>query len=520
MAGRRRQQRWIYPVLLLSGLAIAGFGAFYTLDRSSSPGAPGGFFAFDPERATEAVASLSGMLAAVLGIIVTVVSIIVQLSAERFAGVTEMFFRDRTNMAVLSFYVLGCMWGIFVGFGVGHAFVPRASVIVMITVALIDFGIMAPYFAYVFDFLQPEQIIERLRKGATEIAERAATTADEERRAEGQATLLHTMSQLTDITINAIDSKDKIIAIAGVDALRELGVRYLELKPRAHASWFSVGHRIAENPDFVSMSAESRTQLEGERTWVEWKILRQYQAIYAEALRGMPDVAYVIAIDTRYLGEAAIARGDGFALELTRKFFNTYLRATLNAKDVRTAYNILNQVRQLGEAMLTAGLDETVVELAGHMKYYGHVSFGMKLGFVTETIAYDLGMLCERADERGSAIEGKLLATFLEVDQAASETETQEKSLRGVRKAQVKLAAYYLSRGQEPKARTIFEDMRHERPERLRSIRDELERVAEKDFWEVIDRGTNFDYLPPDRKALLPTFFSWFDTSQAEPPRV
>ena len=34
---------------------------------------------------------------------------------------------------------------------------------------------------------------------------------------------------------------------------------------------------------------------------------------------------------------------------LAVKFMNTYLRATLNARDVRTAYNVLNQYRQLAE---------------------------------------------------------------------------------------------------------------------------------------------------------------------------
>ena len=31
-----------------------------------------------------------------------------------------------------------------------------------------------------------------------------------------------------------------------------------------------------------------------------------------------------------------------------------------------------------------------------------------------------------------------------------------------------------------------------------------------KDFWEVIDRGTNFDYVDPQRKEKLRLFFSWF----------
>ena len=34
---------------------------------------------------------------------------------------------------------------------------------------------------------------------------------------------------------------------------------------------------------------------------------------------------------------------------------NSYLRATLNARDVRTAYNVLNQYRLLVEAMLRGG---------------------------------------------------------------------------------------------------------------------------------------------------------------------
>jgi hypothetical protein len=60
--------------------------------------------------------------------------------------------------------------------------------------------------------------------------------------------------------------------------------------------------------------------------------------------------------------------------------------------------------------------------------------------------------------------------------------------------------------------------MAHERPERLRSIRDELLGVVSKDFWEVIDRGTNFDYLDPSRRAKLGQFFSWFALEAA--PRL
>ena len=48
------------------------------------------------------------------------------------------------------------------------------------------------------------------------------------------------------------------------------------------------------------------------------------------------------------------------------------------------------------------------------------------------------------------------------------------------------------------------------RKERLRSIREELLGIESKDFWEIIDRGTNFDYLDQEHKEKLKFFFSWF----------
>jgi len=44
--------------------------------------------------------------------------------------------------------------------------------------------------------------------------------------------------------------------------------------------------------------------------------------------------------------------------------------------------------------------------------------------------------------------------------------------------------------------------------ERLRSIREQLTRVETKEFWEVIDRGRNFEYMPARQKAQMDTFFA------------
>ncbi|HEX8951895.1 MAG TPA: DUF2254 domain-containing protein, partial [Polyangia bacterium] len=253
--------------------------------------------------------------------------------------------------------------------------------------------------------------------------------------------------------------------------------------------------------------------------WLEYKVLRQYQSIYNEALGEMPDVNHLIAINTRYIAEQAMQCKDDDAIELAVKFFNTYLRATLNSQrwNVRTAYIVLNQYRQLAERMLDVGLTGRVDEIAFFFKYYAQIAHSMDLGFITETAAYDLATLCERAYGLRAPSHDAILKVLLEVDKEA-ESQTQEHTLRGVRKAQAKLASFYLVQGEDGDryARQIYDDMKDERPERLRSICDELLRIESKDFWEVIDRGTNFDYVDEARKTQLKVFFSWFPSLNKE----
>jgi hypothetical protein len=376
--------------------------------------------------------------------------------------------------------------------------------------------VMAPYFAYVFEFLQPENIIRRIQAEAVEASRRGAAAASEKQLSILQAQTLHSMEELTDITVNSISGKDRIIAIAAVDALRDFAIAYLGAKREARPEWFKVGAGIRKNPDFVSMAETSVNEMEKRNTWVEWKVLRQCQTIYHESLVNMRDVADVCAIDTRYLGEKAIAVDDHETLSVCVKFFNSYIRAALNARDVRTAYNVLHQYREMSEGLLRAGWHDKAAEVTEYFKYYAHISYRMQLPFVTETCAYDACALCELAHELKSPSERRMLETFLEVDQPSRDEEAEETGLRGVRKAQIKLATFYLVKGAEPLARRIFEDMRSERPERLRSIREELLRVASEDFWEVIDRGTNFDYLTPERRREMNTFFNWFPRLSGE----
>jgi hypothetical protein len=502
---------WLTPVAVLTALALAVFAGFYLLDHFVTGGGPAvsvdnalqRYVQFDPDKLTDAVASLAGIIAAVLGIVITVVSIVVQLSADRYTGVAHMFLRDRINVGVMAYFVVACVCGVWLSVSLHSDFVPRAALLAMMGATTIGLVLMLPYFAYVFWFLEPGNIIARISRDAARSAKGGA-----------QDSTLTAMEELTDITSNSISGKDKIIASRAIDALKDFTLSYFEMKPGMDATWFRIGAGIGANPDFVAMDRESLRDLEARRTWVEWKVLRQYLGIYNEALSAMPDVNYLIAIDTRYIGEAAAGKSDDEVVRTVLRFMNSYMRATLNARNVRTAYNVLNQYRLLLESLVRQRQGAFALEGVTHMNYYGHVSYDMNLTFVTETVAYDISALCQYAHEQGSPEQDEMLDQFLLLDQPTS-VKAQEQGLLGVRKAQVKLAAYYLKAGEQAKARRIADDMKDEPPERLQAIKAELERVESKDFWEIIDRGRNFEFMPPDQRAQMAAFFAWLNIVDA-----
>lgn len=512
---------WTLQTAVLASAALLVFWGFYALDflalpeaERSGAGPIGEYFAYDPDGLSDAIASLAAVNAAIFGIVITVVSIIVQLSSERYTGVARMFLRDRINLQVAAYYVVACVVSVWLSTTLRSAYVPEATLTAMLSVTTGGIVVMAPYFGYVFWFLEPQNIIARIRREAVRAAEHGAAGEGDAACAIAQGEALFALKELTDIANNSISGRDKIIASAAVDALKDVALGCITLKPQASPHWFKIGPKIRLNPDFVAMDPESLADLEARRTWLEWQVMRQFLGVYNDALGSMRDICNLIAIDTRYIGEAAVKAGDDELITLVLRYMNSYLRSTLNAKDVRTAYNVLNQYRKLVEALLVEGRHSAALEAVRHIKYYGLIGYDMHLNFVTETVAFDLAAIAQLASEVSSPVESLMLQEFLELDRPTN-SRAREKALVGARKAQVKLAVYYLSAGQEARARAIAADMREEPADRIDSIRAQLESVETKDFWEIIDRGRNLEYMPPEQRALLPRFFALLDEPQA-----
>jgi hypothetical protein len=466
--------------------------------------------ALDSERAGALLGVAGQLVAGVLAIVLTVASIVVELAATRYTSrITQLVVRHPTTFLLVSLYVVAtlvCLWlsGVPELATQGPPRFPRAGLVIGLALVSLCLATLLPYFGFLFDFLEPTNVIGRIR-GLAVGRIRGATRRT---RPGTRASVIEAIEELEDVARSARERSDRNISMAAISALAGLLREYAPLRERLPASWFEIEGALAADPDFVSMAPVTVAEIREQRIWLETKLLRQYYTLFVECLGAARDIANLIALETRRLGVEAIGSHPAL-LDLVIRFFNSYLRAAVNAHDLRTASYVLDQYRLLGEATLAAGETRRTLELAGHFRYYGQLAYVMGQAFLLEVVAYDLARLVECAVEGGRKEAGPLLDLFLQVDREPESPE-QEERLRGVRRAQVQIATFFLARGEEAPARRIFEDMRDERRERLVAVRDELLAEEHAQYREWTERGVNFSYLPPERRAHLARFFSWF----------
>jgi len=506
---------WIVPASAL-GVSTLGLFAFSSwLEHRASRGS-GGLTAwlarFDAESVLGAVSNTAEVVAAVLAIAITVVAIVVELNATRYSHhVTRVFLREPVNAIVMGFFVLTTLYCVWTSVTLDTGTGPPAAARAMFAMILVTASLLAliPYFAFVFAFLQPLHVVDRIRAHTFRLLRRAVPGD----RGSARASVVAGAVQLEDVALNSLEHNDRTIAMASVNALLRLLLDYQGLRGDFAGEWFRIDGELAEDPDFVAMDTSVREDIERRRLWLEMKIFRQFHGIYLQSLHNhMRGVAYLVALNTRRVAEEALRADRDDLLDLTLRSFNTYLRFVINEEDVRTAYYTLLHFRLVAEEALAGSRETIAPQIAEHLRYYGQEFYARGMPFLLTVVAYDVGVLCEAAFRGGHASADPLLRVMLRIDKE-SESSSQEQSLLGVRRAQVQLATFFLATGDSERARMIWQDMKAEDPNRLAAIRDELLREESPDYREITDRGVNFSYLPPERRRWVPDFFAWFGPS-------
>jgi|GEM_PF-2433792 len=464
-----------------------------------------------------------------LGIVITVVAIIVELAANRYtAKVSDLFVRDKVNLSFLILLSTTSMNLVFILYFSRANKTPQVLINLTVITMTACILTLVPYFIYVFKFLEPNSIISKIEKDILKNAKMASRLIIGKNKLirkkidSYQSHIVQNADQLTDIILNSIQKKDKVLATNCIKSISNFCINYLQIKSSKNYQneWFDPCYYVRyNNADFVTLTDYSFKIIIEERTWIEHKLFRQLKTTFYEALNKASDICSFTAQCFYLIGIKAIKVGDMNVCKLVIKFFNTLLRASINAMDVRTCFNLLNQYRLFGEFLIETGNEKLLIDIVYYFKYYGLIAKDDKnIPFILEAVAHDLCELCKKAYLYGLDKKSEILDLILTIDNPL-EGEREVSTLRGIRKAQIILATFFMNQNgkdAENKAYRILFDITEEIDnanggyERFYSIIKEL-KYLKSEYWEIIDRGTNIDYIPDNQKKHLHDLLNWMN---------
>jgi uncharacterized membrane protein len=182
-----------------------------------------------------------------------VVSIIVELASSRYTPrITEVFLRDRTNLAALSSFVIASVLVLWIDFALGAEGPPPRAMIfaaeLMMSGALLG---LLPYFAYVLTFLSPDQLVTRL---ALQIDARLAGVRPQLVR---RASVVRKVDQIGDIALKSVENRDRSIATAAIEAMDHVLGSLLDARSGLDDAWFDVHGSVMSGESLLFASCHS-----------------------------------------------------------------------------------------------------------------------------------------------------------------------------------------------------------------------------------------------------------------------
>ena len=240
--------------------------------------------------------------------------------------------------------------------------------------------------------------------------------------------------------------------------------------------------------------------------WVERKVFRRLLSLMAQSAHGERDVAHLISIRTREIA-GSLGQDTPGLMDSCLFSFNSYLRTMLNAGDIRTTYYLFGQYRLLAESLLGTPYQASVLEIARYFKEYGHVGHQRGFSFLLETASFDLmtliGQTASTAPELAEPLI-RIASTF----ELGPPSGTDKTNTSGLMRIKIQLACLLMAKGFDNLAIPLIDRLADEDDSLLAAIRDDLIAESRPHYWELIDRGINFLYLPSEQRVMLEPLFA------------
>ncbi len=494
-------QGWILPLILL---VLGSYLIYLVLSLFSAGFSFKATFFTDSHNIYNSISNFIELNVAILGIVLTVVAIVVQLAAQKYTPkLADLFLENHVNRLFFFFMVFNLLFTIFITYSIKNQFVPIYAAFFAVFSTSIQIGLLLPYFSYVFNFLSPENIMAGIQKKSVKIFRQVHKKSKQTYIEKKQNEMVNVIEQLSDTALNSTSQEDRNMSLISVNRLRDLLINYQSIKSELPPSWFVVPADF-----FINISEEFYNEILEKKIWLDSMIFMNMEGIFKTSFRTMADTTSAITYNTRKIGVASIINKQEESIHLTIEYFNTFLRLALNEKNQRVIFNLFYQYRLVAEALFDNHKEDLAERIIFYFKYYGKIAYDSGIWFILMISAYDIGFLLKKPFERKVKNFEKLLEMFLNFDDVFS-NQSHPIAKAGVRKAQLILAAYLFSHKADTnliqKIVQVFEEQ--ETYHSITGLKNQLLGVKNKKFWEVTDRGINFEYMNEEQKKALQKFF-------------
>lgn len=496
---------WLLPIIAVISVSATAFITSYFFDyyHNASLFSPWhNFFRGNANTFRYSITAAATSLAATLGIMVAVVLLIVQLTANRYTPkVVDLFITHRSNLFLISLFIISIVYSLWVAHSINEDYIPRISAFVAMGFMTLCYSLIIPYFLHLFDMLKPTTIINQIRKEAIDAISRLKKDPSYNLKAKH---IINTrLEQITDIALSAVERTDSEIAHHSVWALQSIVDIYIINKEHLHKEWYRV-----DKTEMLGASQTIIDEVVKTEAWLEFRAMRQMLMIFMVAAHKMPDVSSAVAQSYRAIGTTAMENKEEEVIDLVIRFFNSLLRVTINSKDIRANNDALYQYRLFAERIIEIYpvFSKTIAYYLSHYALL-FVEYGIRQNF--ESAIYDLRKLNERADKKKIENLNEFLNDFLEF-QYKIDYHKYPHLIKNLWKSYAILGSFFLLRDEVELAKKVYAQMKRIPLEVLLQIKIEILSITESHFWEITDRVMSYNYIPIKQREKLKEFFDWF----------
>ncbi|MFN0070829.1 MAG: DUF2254 family protein [Chloroflexota bacterium] len=437
-------------------------------------------------------------LAATLGILMALVLLTVQLTAQRFSfNIIDIVLPSPVNLGIILLFTISIAYSLWISVAISDSYIPELGTYLALSLATLCFALLIPYTLYLFKVLRPSNLLNSFRKEVIRAAQNACHGSPI---SVCHAQAAERLENIGDVGRSAVNLADADTARRSIWALHGTLQDYLKIKSELPPGWFTAESRIVRGRHEAALQ-----QIRQSGIWIERRAVEELQDLFNAALLArMDDITHTVAQALRMVGEDAIAANDRPLMLLVSKFFNTFLRATINRGEVRGGYDTLYEYELLADAALL-GEPQFAMQIAERLTYYGEAAGG-RLLWMAAASAHDLRVLAEDNHRR----EGDSAVTdrFIQLLHGMTERVAPRDPILGrqLHKTAIALGCYFLSVEAHPHAEAVRTLLSNVPTEEILSIQRELSAVTEPEFWEVTERWVNFDYMDQTARVMLDTF--------------